>query len=84
MLAQIRSAMEPGYSKVIISEWVVPERGATKFMTAQDLDILSFGGGMERTQALHPEYVEAAGFRITGIWQPDDNISECVIELDIA
>jgi demethylsterigmatocystin 6-O-methyltransferase len=84
MLANIRKAMTPGYSKVIINECVVPERGATKFMTTQDLNMMSVGGGVERTHALHQEYIESAGLKITGVWSPNDQISESVIELDIA
>lgn len=76
--------MEPGYSKVLINEWVVPERSATKFMTAMDLNMMSFGGGMERTLDLHREYAERAGLKITGVWSPNDKISESVIEMEVA
>ncbi|TGO37663.1 hypothetical protein BHYA_0092g00460 [Botrytis hyacinthi] len=84
ILNHIRRAMKPGYSKVIINDWIIPAEGASRFMTAQDLNMMAVGGGMERTQALHEEYIAAAGFKISGIWKADDDISESVIECEIA
>jgi len=83
-LTHVREAMTPGYSKVIINDWIVPEQEASKFMTAQDWNMMSIGGGMERTEDLHREYLDAAGLKITGIWRADDKISESVIECEIA
>lgn len=76
--------MIPGYSKVIINDWIVPAEGASKFMTAQDFNMMAIGGGMERTQALHEEYLAAAGLKISGIWKANDDISESIIECEIA
>jgi hypothetical protein len=76
--------MKPGYSKVIINDWIIPTEGASKFMTAQDLNMMSIGGGMERTEELHRDYIEKAGLKITGIWQASDKISESVIEAELA
>ncbi|PQE07105.1 O-methyltransferase family 2 protein [Rutstroemia sp. NJR-2017a BVV2] len=84
VLSHIREAMTPGYSKVIINDWVVPTQGASKFMTAQDLNMMAIGGGMERTKALHEEYLTGAGLKISGIWKADDDISESVIECELA
>ncbi|KAM0304946.1 hypothetical protein ACHAO8_011337 [Botrytis cinerea] len=84
ILTHVCKAMTPGYSKVIINDWIVPAQGASKFMTAQDFNMMAIGGGMERTQALHEEYLGAAGLKISGIWKADDEISESVIECEIA
>lgn len=53
-------------------------------MAAQDMNMMSAGGGMERTEDLHREYIEAAGLKISGIYYPDDRISEGVIEAEVA
>ena len=74
--------MKPKYSRLLINEWVVPAQKALKFMTAQDFNMLSSSGGMERTEALHREYIEAAGLKITKIWSAGDRLSECVIEVE--
>lgn len=79
---QLRKAMKPGYSRLIVNEWVLPETGATRFMASQDLNMLSVNAGMERTAGLHREYLEAAGLRIVNIYNPDDQISEAVIEAE--
>jgi len=81
---QLRKAMKPGYSRLIVNEWILPEMGATRFMTCQDLNMLNACGGMERTLRLHREYLEAAGLRITKVYNPDDQISEAVIEAEVA
>ncbi|KAF7950188.1 hypothetical protein EAE96_007479 [Botrytis aclada] len=64
ILNNIRRAMKPGYSKVVINDWIIPAEGASKFMTAQDFNMMAIGGGMERTQSLHGEYIAAAGLKI--------------------
>ncbi|KAI9687107.1 MAG: hypothetical protein M1822_002518 [Bathelium mastoideum] len=83
LLRRLRDAMTPGYSRVVINEWIVPAKGASKFMTAQDMNMMASSGGFERTEALHREYIEAAGLRITGIWRPGDKVSESVIEAQL-
>ncbi|KAF7889318.1 uncharacterized protein EAF01_010811 [Botrytis porri] len=72
-----------GYSKVIINDWIVPAEGASKFMMAQDFNMMASGGGMERTQALHEEYIAAAGLKISGIWKADNEISESVFDCEL-
>lgn len=52
-------------------------------MTAQDMNMMSIGGGMERTEDLHKESIEAAGLKISGVWKANDKISESVIEVVI-
>lgn len=84
MLSHIRKAMTPGYSRLIINDWIVPEKGASKFMTSQDFNMMAIGGGMERTEALHKEYIEASGLKITKIYHPGDKISESIIETEVA
>jgi hypothetical protein len=76
--------MKPGYSKLIVNEWVVPEVGATRFMTSQDMNMMNVSGGMERTESLHREYLEKAGLKVNQIFHPGDKISEAVIECEVA
>ncbi|TGO73651.1 hypothetical protein BELL_0344g00120 [Botrytis elliptica] len=84
ILNHIRRAMKPVYSKVIINDWIVPADGASKLMTAQDLNMMATGGGMKCIQALHEKYIAAAGLKIRGIWKADDDISESVVECEVA
>lgn len=80
----LRQAMKPGYSKLIVNEWIVPASGASRFMTAQDMNMMAVLGGMERTEALHRDYLEKAGLKVTHIFHPNDAISEAVIEAEVA
>jgi demethylsterigmatocystin 6-O-methyltransferase len=84
LCTQICKAMTPGYSRLIVNEWIVPEVGASMFMTAMDFNMLNANGGMERTEALHREYLEKAGLQVTGVYRPDDDVSEGVIEAEVA
>ena len=81
---RIAAAMKPGYSRLVVHEWIVPEMGASKFMTAQDMNMMAMGGGMERTEALHRDYIDKAGLRVVKIYSPGDKISESVIEAEVA
>ena len=79
ILKHLRDAMVPGYSRLLINDWIVPERGASRFMTAQDINMMSLAG-IERTEKQHREQLEAAGLSISKIFRPNDTISESVIE----
>lgn len=81
---RLREAMTPGYSRLIINDWIVPETNPSKFMVAQDMNLMTALGGMERTLPLHREYLEQAGLKITQVFYPGDRISEAVIEAEVA
>ena len=83
IIENLKSAMAPGYSKVIIHDWIVPEKDPSMFMTSQDLNMMSFGGGEERSEARHREYIEAAGLVVSGVWDLQDGISEGIIECEL-
>jgi hypothetical protein len=44
--------MKPGYSRVLVNEWVVRERNPSRFMTIGDMNMMSVGG-VERTEKQH-------------------------------
>lgn len=76
--------MKPGYSRLIVHEWVVPATDVSKLMVAQDLNMMSIGGGMERTEALHRDYLGQAGLKLIRVYEPGDKISESVIAAEAA
>lgn len=80
ILTNLRKAMRPGYSRLLVNEWVVPERGASRFMTAEDMNMLATAAGMERTERQHMGNLEAAGLRVERVWYAGDGFSESVIE----
>jgi hypothetical protein len=80
ILTHIRKAMKPGYSKVLIFDWILPEGDPGMFRASMGMNMMSFSGGEERTEARHRDYVEKAGLKVTGIWDPKDCVSEGIIE----
>ncbi|KAI9695062.1 MAG: hypothetical protein M1820_008955 [Bogoriella megaspora] len=83
ILTRLREAMVPVYSRLIINEWIIPPKGASRFMASQGFNMGMSFGGMERTEELHRQYIEGSGLTITGIWHPGDRISESVIEVQL-
>ena len=49
IMARVKTAMKPGYSKLLIHEMILPEQGASAFHAMLDLTMMIFNGGMERT-----------------------------------
>ncbi|MCJ1405545.1 hypothetical protein MMC11_008773 [Xylographa trunciseda] len=80
ILSETRRAMDPSYSKVLINQWVVPARNATRLMTAQDLNMMAALSAIERTEKQWCDLLESSGLSIVKIWRPDDDVSECLIE----
>ena len=79
ILKHIASAMTKGYSKVLINEMVLPNRGASMIATQVDLTMLSAVGAMERTEAQWRELLGSSGLEIEKIWSVSQE-AECIIE----
>jgi len=41
-------------------------------------------GGWNELRRLHREYLEKAGLHVTGVYRPDHDVSEGVIEAEVA
>jgi hypothetical protein len=54
--------MEPGYSKLLIHELILPDTGAAEIQARFDLVMMTFNGGMERSKAQWAKLLEEAGF----------------------
>jgi hypothetical protein len=50
MFSQVAFVFRRGYSKLLIYEVVLPEKGATSLMTTLDLQLTNCTSGMERTE----------------------------------
>ena len=71
--------MNAGYSKVLINEFVVPDVGASDFITAIDLVMMGMSGGMGRTKSQWSNLLASAGLRFEKIWTLYDE-TESVVE----
>lgn len=82
LLKNIISAMRPGWSKLIIKDAIVPNKGAGYILTGLDLGVMQALAGRERTEAEWRELIESVGLKIEGIFtheRSDDGIIECVL-----
>ena len=73
-------AMNVGYSKFLINDFVVPDVGASDFITAIDLVVMGMSGGMERTKSRWSKLLASAGLCIEKIWMLYDE-TESVVEV---
>ena len=75
--------MKPGFSKLLINDWVVPSQGASQSITHSDLNMMALLSAVERTDKQWYELLGSAGLKITKIWTRDSE-SESIIEAMLA
>lgn len=71
--------MQQGYSKLIIKDLMVPDRGAPWPFTAMDVNVMQSLSGQERTEAQFRNLLESVGLKIEGIWRHEKAL-DVVIE----
>ncbi|EPE28805.1 S-adenosyl-L-methionine-dependent methyltransferase [Glarea lozoyensis ATCC 20868] len=81
ILKHIVDAMTPGYSKLLIFEWVLPDTESALFPSLLDINMMALLGGMERTQSQWKVLLEGAGLEVRRFWGEDkeaESLIECV------
>ena len=73
------SAMKPGYSRVIIIDFVLPDTNVPRMQAAMDIQMMSIGAGVERSEQQWRELLLNAGLKVIGIWNVSPNM-ESIIE----
>lgn len=71
--------MRPGYSKLLINEFVVPDVGATWSITSMDWLMMALGAVKERTEKQWRTLLGEAGLKVVRIWTYDQG-TESLIE----
>ncbi|KAI0197625.1 putative O-methyltransferase [Astrocystis sublimbata] len=84
ILEHVVKSMSPGYSKLLIHEMIVPEKGAGIVHATLDMAMMCFGGGKERTAKQWEQLLEGAGLTISGIWPGPEASAAGIIEAMIA
>lgn len=74
--------MQPGYSKLLINELVVPDFGATSSITSMDWLMMALGAVKERTEKQWRTLLADAGFKVAGIWTYEQG-TESLIEAEL-
>lgn len=73
------SAMAQNYSKLIIVDFVLPDVNVPLFQASLDIQMMSIGAGVERSENQWRELLSSAGFEIVNIWRNNPGM-EAVIE----
>ena len=83
ILANLKPAMTPKYSKLLINEFVIPDTGAHWISTALDIFMMAVYSSGERREHNWRRILDGVGFKITKIWTPEPG-TESLIEAEVA
>ncbi|MCJ1438232.1 hypothetical protein MMC27_007619 [Xylographa pallens] len=85
ILENTASAMKKGHSKLLMFEWILPEKDVPLFPALLDINLMALLSGMERTEAQWRMLLDSAGFEIVKFWKttPDtEGMIEAVLKGD--
>jgi hypothetical protein len=82
ILEQLKPAIQKGYSRVLINEIVVPDRGASWPVTSMDQLVFVLGAMRERTEADWEGILTRAGYKIVKVYTYEMG-SESLIEAEL-
>ncbi|KAH8691903.1 putative hydroxyindole O-methyltransferase [Talaromyces proteolyticus] len=82
ILSCIAGSMEPGYSKLLINENIVPDQGADWQITGLDLMLMTLVSARERREGEWRQLLAQAGFQIVHIWTYSAGV-ESLIECEL-
>ncbi|KAF3018914.1 hypothetical protein E8E14_010495 [Neopestalotiopsis sp. 37M] len=83
ILEQVRKAMKPGYSKLLLHEMIIPEEGAPPFFAMLDMTMMAFNSGMERTERQWEALLDQAGFKVIKFWPPPEQGADGIVEAEL-
>ncbi|KAL8884933.1 MAG: hypothetical protein Q9215_007128 [Flavoplaca cf. flavocitrina] len=69
ILSHTAAAMKPKVSKLLISEFVLPDRDTTLFPATLDIQMMGLHAGMERSEKQWRVLLDSAGLKVVKIWQ---------------
>lgn len=71
--------MDSQYSRILIVDFVLPDTDAPLMQSSLDIQMMSIGAGVERSEMQWRELLSQAGLAINGIWNTSPGM-ESVIE----
>ena len=88
ILGNLKKAMKPGYSKLLVHELILPDEGASVNQAMWDIAMMTANSGAVRSQRQWRELLDKAGFEVVKFWvhesDPDsDGIVEAVLRSDV-
>ena len=82
ILQNISSSFRPNFSKLLLCENVMPEKGIRSMAGALDIVMMAFLCARERTESDWIQLLESAGYRLIHIWRTSTT-HRCVIEAEL-
>ncbi|KAJ5975404.1 Plant methyltransferase dimerization [Penicillium waksmanii] len=70
ILNNIKQAMKPGYSKLILEEFILPDTNTPSLACMTDLAVMIFSSGLERNRKRWTDLMTLTGLRILQFWVP--------------
>jgi len=68
LLKNTVEAIEPGYSRLLINDWVVPDTGSPLLPALLDLQMMAMLSGIERTETQWKGLLGEVGLEIVNFW----------------
>lgn len=82
ILTRTAAAMKAGYSKLLLNEFILPDRGYPLFPAGFDLQMMAMHAAQERTESQWLSLLETAGLKVVKFWiQPGGG--EGIIEAEV-
>lgn len=75
--------MTPGYSKLLINEWVLPDTNVPLYPAALDITMMVLLSGIERTETQWKELLSSVGLKIVKFWSvgpEDEGLIEAMLD----
>lgn len=82
ILTSLKPGLIKGYSKLLINENVIPDKGAHWVSTGLDMVMMANFSASERTEQNWRVLLETAGFKIVKIWTYEPG-TESLIEAEL-
>lgn len=82
ILKRLVPALQKGYSKILINEYMVPDAGAAWPITVMDLLMMALVAVRERTEKQWRKLLTSAGLKVVNIWTYDQG-TESLIEAEL-
>lgn len=76
------AAMERGYSKILIEDYIVPDQNAGVKETLIDMVVMVWCPGIERTRQQWTDLLQSVGLTIGNFWLRDEH-NKGIIEAEL-
>ncbi|KAE8373714.1 S-adenosyl-L-methionine-dependent methyltransferase [Aspergillus bertholletiae] len=83
ILKNLIPAMERGYSKVLLEDYIIPDKNARALEGMTDIAVMVFCSGLERTRQRFTNLLESGGLKVTKFWTREAN-GQGIIEAELA